>query len=245
MNLRAIKIIDLDHSVLDNSAVERIEESIKELNAEAKSIESKIAERKTDIDELKNLQFKSKEDKKEAERTGKITVINETVAGYNDELLAIGYKVADLVIELRVEKESIVEEQRRGVYRFKHKACVNYRDAGRRPPWKFMWCHYSDFDNYGMYREWQISFGSTAVTINKDRYVPEGVPVNSEGHFVFKDVILMKEDLQKYLLRQQVARARGEGAGRAELDALDSEFASQGANLSDKHKEELLSSEGR
>ena len=245
MNLRGIKIIDLDHSVLDNSAVERIEESIKELNAEAKIIEAQIAERKTNIDELKNLGFKRKQEEKETERAGKITVISETVAGYNAELLTIASKVTGLEIELRVEKESIVEEQRRGVYRFKHKACVNYRDAGRRPPWKFMWCHYSDFDNYGMYREWQISFGSTAVTINKDRYVPEGVPINSEGHYVFKDVILMKEDLQKYLLRQQVARARGEGAGRAELDALDSEFASQGANLSDKHKEELLSSEGR
>jgi len=147
--------------------------------------------------------------------------------------------------ELSTLKKAVDDERRRGYYKFKKKTYVNYRDAGRRPPWKFIWCQYSDRDNYSMYHDWQVQFGSTAVVYDEDGYAPEGIPVNGEGHFVFKDVILMKEDLQKYLRRQMEARMKSERASKAEIDALRSQFAEEGGNLPDGYMEELMSDGGR
>ena len=203
MNLRGIKILDLDHSVLDNSVIEGLEHKIEKL--------------KTGLDKLKT----------DATKEKRLT-----------ELLSLDN-------ELQKEREAIEEEQRRGQYRFKLKTYVNYRDAGRRPPYKFKWCWYSDSDNYGMYRDWQVSFGAAGVTYGKDRYVPEGVPVNSENHYVFKDVILMKEDLQNYLRRSIKQRLKAEGAGKSEFDQLESQFAAEGAKIDDSMMNDILSEGGR
>jgi hypothetical protein len=128
MNLREIKIIDLNHSVLDNSVVERIE-------TERNAFEEKLKKLKsTEID---------RRDKKLAEKE----------AERDEKMINFGVAIEELTLEAQKEREKIVEEQRRGEYRFKKKSYVHYKDAGRRPPWKFMWCWYSDTDNYGMYRE--------------------------------------------------------------------------------------------
>jgi hypothetical protein len=220
MNLRGIKIIDLQHSVLDNSAVEKLEAEIEHFRKKLEETRKmKIDRREKDFE------------KKESDR--------------DEKLLNFGTAIEELTKTLNKERDAIRAEQRQGTYRFKKKSYVNYRDAGRRPPWKFMWCWYSDVDNYGMYRDWQVDFGSTAVVFGKDRYVPQGVPVNGEGHYVYKDVILMKEDLQKYLRRMIVAKLKGEKASKAEFDALDSQFAAEGANISTEYMEELLSDSGR
>lgn len=220
MNLRGIKIIDLEHSVLDNSNVERLEQEIGDFRKKLETLRNtKIDRREKDAD------------KKEADR--------------DERMINFGVAIDELTKELIREKDEILSEQRRGVYRFKKKVYVNYRDAGRRPPWKFIPCWYSDSDNYGMYRDWQIQFGSTALVFGKDRYVPEGIPVNSEGHYVYKDVIWMKEDLQKYLRRMVVAIKKSETSSKAEFDSLDAQFAEEGAGLSTEYMEELMSDGGR
>jgi hypothetical protein len=220
MNLRGIKIIDLNHSVLDNSKVERLEQEIGDFRQK--------------LETLKNTKLDRREKKFE-----------EKEADRDQKMINFGVAIDELMKDLAIEKDTILAEQRRGEYRFKHKVYVNYRDAGRRPPWKFMWCWYSDSDNYGMYRDWQISFGSTAVTFGKDKYIPEGIPVTSEGHYTYKDVILMKEDLQKYLRRQVVAIKKSETSSKASFDALDAQFAEEGAGLPKEYVEELMSDGGR
>ena len=220
MNLRGIKIIDLNHSVLDNSTVDKIKSDIKHFEVRAKEVQDiKIDRREKNYAE------------KEADR--------------DQKLINFGVAINELTEQLQKEQEEILADQKRGVYRFKHKAYVNYRDAGRRPPYKFRWCEYSDRDNYGTYRDWQVSFGAQAVTFGRDRYVPEGVNVGIEDHFYHKDVILVKEDLQTYLRRAMINRARADGAGQSELSALTAEFAKGGGGLRDEDMESLLSDGGR
>lgn len=220
MNLRGIKIIDLKHSVLDNSTVDK-------LQAEIAHFEERIQEVKDTKIDRREKDYANKE------------------ADRDQKLINFGVAITELNEQLKKEREAILTEQRRGIYRFKHKAYVNYRDAGRRPPYKFRWCEYSDRDNYGTYRDWQVSFGAEAVTFGKDRYVPEGVNVGVEEHFYHKDVILVKEDLQTFLRRAMINRARADGAGQSELNALTAEFAKEGGSLRDEDMESMLSDGGR
>ena len=220
MNLRGIKIIDLDHSVLDNSTVEKLKSDIKHFELRAKEVQDiKIDRREKNYAE------------KETDR--------------DQKLVNFGVAINELTEQLKTEREAILADQRRGVYRFKQKTYVNYRDAGRRPPYKFRWCLYSDHDNYGTYRDWQTSFGAQAVTFGQDRYIPEGVNVGIEDHFYHKDVILVKEDLQTYLRRSMANRARADGAGQSELNKLTAEYAKEGGGLKESEMESLLSDGGR
>ena len=73
--------------------------------------------------------------------------------------------------------------------------------------YKFKW----NRDDPRSIKDWVIKYGFELVT-PKDPYLPEGVPPDGEGKFVFGDAVLMKIPLRKYAKKQLKAIQKSERA---------------------------------
>ena len=101
---------------------------------------------------------------------------------------------------------------------------ADYKDAQTRPPYKFEWAALDqighskpDEDSSGV--QSYFSMGYDFVT-REDPYYPEGATRNAEGHWVFKDAILMKCDFGEWLKRRAVDIDRSNKASKRTRDAF-------------------------
>lgn len=100
---------------------------------------------------------------------------------------------------------SVVDEEKsdktKGRLVFKSKVYItnaDYRDAQSRPHHKLEWAN-NHPDGYGV-QTYEL-MGYDFVT-KDDPYYPDGAKLNAEGHYVFKDVVLMKCDFTAWLKRR-------------------------------------------
>ena len=80
---------------------------------------------------------------------------------------------------------------------------------------------------------WNIRDGFEVVTV-KDPYLPDGIPPNAEGRFVFGDAILMKITLRKYAEKHMKSQAKSDRAAAAKLKEFQTTLASKGVEASDE-----------
>jgi len=110
-------------------------------------------------------------------------------------------KIIDLRRSKWIKEKS---DPKKGVYEFTKKVYLTKKDyfhEASRPPFVLTWCAYNPTNQFRMVRDWQIKYKATFVTPN-DPYVPEGVPLDAEGKYVFAgDSVLMKIPLEVHLAK--------------------------------------------
>jgi len=118
---------------------------------------------------------------------------------------------------------SVIDEEKsdkeKGRLFFKKRVYVtdaDYKDAQTRPPYKFEWAN-NEKEGYGV-QTYQF-MGYDFVT-KDDPYYPEGAIRNAEGHYVFKDAILMKCDFTAWLKRRARDIDRSNKAPQRTRDAF-------------------------
>lgn len=106
-----------------------------------------------------------------------------------------------------------------GIYVFAEggKAYLEY-SHGLLPPHHVTWCRYAPESKPPLrdLHEWRINWGYEPVKVDDYDYIPEGVPPNSDGWFVFSDLVLVKTDLIKYVEKreQELALAKAQRANK-------------------------------
>jgi hypothetical protein len=100
---------------------------------------------------------------------------------------------------------SVIDEaksdRKKGRFFFKKRTYitdVDYKDAQTRPRHKLEWAN-NEKEGYGV--QTYQGMGYDFVT-KDDPYYPDGANIDGEGHYVFKDAILMKCDLTSWLKRR-------------------------------------------
>lgn len=99
---------------------------------------------------------------------------------------------------------------KKGVYVFTNKVYTDKKMADTTKGlegYKFKWNENSD----KAIKDWQIKYGFELVTPD-DPYLPEGLPPDAEGKYVFGDAVLMKIPLRKYAEKQMREVAKSERA---------------------------------
>lgn len=132
-------------------------------------------------------------------------------------------------------KEKEKADRKKGSYKFKKKVYTDKQMAdttgGLDFGYKFKW----NRDDARAIADWRIKYGFELVTV-KDPYLPEGVPPDGEGKFVFKipgDSVLMKITLRKYAEKQERARAKSDRAVAGKLKEFQAALASKGVDAVD------------
>jgi hypothetical protein len=124
-----------------------------------------------------------------------------------------------------IDKEKSNEKSKRLFFKKKvYITDADYRDAQTRPPYKFEWAALDkighsepDEDSAGV----QTYFGMGYDFVTKsDPYYAEGANLNAEGHYVFKDSILMKCDFGAWLKRRARDIDRSNKAPKRTQDAF-------------------------
>jgi len=129
-----------------------------------------------------------------------------------------------------------------GEFKFKpgKKMYVNFYDEGRRPPYWFTWCRYSETNNYRDLYEWKQQWGYSPVNRDNDPFWPEPVPPNPDGHYVVGDVILVKVPLVNHLKRVLEERAISNLGARAKLKQFNATMRQSGASLPPDMIEQMM-----
>lgn len=144
-----------------------------------------------------------------------------------------GVKVVDL-------KRSILDrgksDPEHGIYVFKEKRYVTYRDDSARPPVKLKWIRNAPYEISGA-----LADGWEFVTI-ADPYFPEGAILNSEHKWQFKDMVWMKLHLEAYLDARQEAVDRSNRAAKSRQDKFDQHVIRTGGRpFTQEEKNKLVS----
>ena len=128
-------------------------------------------------------------------------------------------------------KRSVIDEgksdRKKNRFFFKKRVYVadaDYKDAQTRPAYKFEWAALDNMsrsdpaeDSAGV----QTYFGMGYDFVTKDDpYYPEGAILDSEGHYVFKDAILMRCDFGAWLKRRARDIDRSNKAPKRTRDAF-------------------------
>jgi len=144
-------------------------------------------------------------------------------------------------------KRSLLDEAAsnpdKGEYRFKKKAYINYLTKDGRPPYWFTWERYDQFNGYREYRNALVQ-GYSPVINKIDPYVPEGALLHADGDkWTFDDVVLMKCPLVDELRRRKESKdiSESQRLGR-QIEAFQSDAASQGAEIKQDEMDKLLES---
>lgn len=127
----------------------------------------------------------------------------------------------------RSEIDEEKSDKKKNRFVFKKRVYVTdaaYKDAQTRPPYKFEWAAldkigHSDPDGDSSGVQTYFGMGYDFVT-KDDPYYPEGANRNSEGHYVFKDAILMKCDFGAWLRRRARDIDRSNKAPKKTRDAF-------------------------
>ena len=95
------------------------------------------------------------------------------------------------------------------------------------PDWVYTWCRYNPTDNFRGLYTWQIRYKAVPVTVD-DEVIPEGIPPNPEGKFVFDDLIMVKIPLEEHMKRRARDVAKSESKAGEMLKAYVSDLKAQG-----------------
>lgn len=106
-----------------------------------------------------------------------------------------------------------------------------YHTKATRPPWFFRWIRYEPRDNYKDVRDYQVKWQYSYVTPD-DPYWPEGLSPDSQGHYVYGDVVLMKCPLVVELRRRELARQMSDSLSMSAYSKFEKETEQAGADLS-------------
>ncbi len=146
------------------------------------------------------------------------------------------------IVDLRFSKwDKEKSNPKDGKYDFDKKAYVDmYGTKETRPPWFFTWCRYDPRNNYMEFRDWKIS-GYSAVQFDEDKYWPEPLSPNENGHYVFGDVIAVKRPLIDEL-KYRIEKQRRSTSAKSKIAAFQEKMASDGAGIPDSMLRDLLGS---
>jgi hypothetical protein len=152
------------------------------------------------------------------------------------------YSELDLPSDPEKAKITKAHMEKTGEYKFKDgkKVYVNFYDKGRRPPYWFTWCRYSDKNNYMDLYEWRMTWGYTPVNRDEDPFWPEPTAPNPEGHYVVGDVILVKVNLIDHLKRRLEEQSMSSRGARAKLQQFNSAMKRAKGALPDDMLEKLM-----
>ena len=213
MFLNEIKIIDLKRSKFDTSEKDSLTVQLEKLGKDRSSLKPPV----TSKDEA-------------------------STASHKKALESHKKKSKDLELKIEKVKEKLTELEKRekkdkskGLYKFAKGGRV-YTDkmmadttGGLDFGYKFKWNRNDD----RAINDWNIKHGFELVTV-KDSYLPEGVPPNGEGKFVFGDAILSKITLRKYAEKQMIAQARSDKAVASKFKDFKATLESKGVEASDE-----------
>lgn len=145
-------------------------------------------------------------------------------------------KIVDLRFSEWDEEKS---DPKDGNYDFSKKVYINMHGGKEvRPPWFFTWIRYEKANNYDEFRTCKYD-GYSAVQFGEDEYYPEPLSPNNNGHYVFKDVILVKRPLIDELKYRLEKQSRNTSA-RSKVEAFQEEMKRKGAGIPDSMIEELI-----
>ena len=123
-------------------------------------------------------------------------------------------KFVDLKRSTWNEKKS---NRKNGEYDISNKVYYRNRDfrEGYIHPYKLKWCRYTTLDNppYASWEVDKIRFKAAFLTF-KDDYWPEGIPPDSEGKYVFRDVVAAKIPIQEWVQHKKQAKDLSERQSR-------------------------------
>ena len=112
----------------------------------------------------------------------------------------------------------------KGLYFFKKKVYIDYSGIrSPRPMWVFKWASNNPYAIEDWKQKWP---GADLVTTN-DEYWPEGANIQ-DGHYVYKDVILMKIPLSAYIDQ----RRKEMGMANSATDSLAKSFSAECGQMS-------------
>jgi len=131
------------------------------------------------------------------------------------------------------------ERYRDGIFKFKDKVYVSYKEPGARPPYWFSWCRYDNRDNYRHLSEWRYQFGYMPVS-KDDPYWPENVPLNQNGHYQIGDLCLVKCNLIDHLKRRWEEIELSKNAAQAKIDEFEAAVGAQGDQIEQNLIQELI-----
>ena len=88
---------------------------------------------------------------------------------------------------------------------------------------------------------WKADFGATYV-VQEDGYWPEGIPRNSQGHYLYPngDAVLVKIPFERYVEKVDADRQ----AHKDELQSARSTFEDEQANLDKRTKQQIADALG-
>ena len=128
-----------------------------------------------------------------------------------------------------------------GVYDFTKKAFVNNDKKESRTDWHFEWVRWHANNNYREFYEYKTRCGADFVKPGVDPFIPDGVPPDGDGHYLFmNDVVLIKYPLLTWLRKQKESSEMSMRVGKDRLKSFEAGVASQGAGLPDGFVEEHL-----
>lgn len=104
----------------------------------------------------------------------------------------------------------------------------------------FSWCRYEPRNGYRELNEWRIKFGYLPVRVADKDFVPDGVPKNAEGHFVYGDLILVKCPLIEELKRRAEAEDMSKGAAKAKIRGFGEQMKREDASIPQGMIDEML-----
>ncbi len=127
-----------------------------------------------------------------------------------------------------------------GIYDFTKKAFVNNDKKESRTDWHFEWVPWNKNTNYREFSEYKTRYGADFVKAGVDPFIPDGVPPDGDGHYLFmNDVVLIKYPLLTWLRKQDEASKMSMRVGRDRLKSFNENMAAQGAGLPDGFAEEF------
>jgi hypothetical protein len=111
-------------------------------------------------------------------------------------------------------------DREKGSYFFKKKVYIDYQSVrAPRPMWVFKWVYNSPYAIEDWKQKW---LGAELVSTTNDDYWPEGASIEN-GHYVYKDVILMKIPLAAYIDQ----RRKEMGVANTASDAIQRGFSAE------------------
>jgi hypothetical protein len=124
-------------------------------------------------------------------------------------------------------------------FHFTNKRFINYRgDKSARPQFLFRWCR----NDENTIVDWKNKWPGAELVTTADDYWPEGANVSADGHYTFKDTILMKIPVMVYIKQREKEIRKSEQAPDLIMKGLQAEYEQYGVGLSERELAEASGS---
>jgi len=150
-------------------------------------------------------------------------------------------KFVDLKRSTWNEKKS---NRKNGEYDISNKVYYRNRDfkEGYVHPYKLKWCKFSENDYprpFITWETWKIQYKAMFLTA-KDDYWPEGMSPDTEGKYVFGDLVAVKIPIEIHMEHKRRAVEKSEREARAVKKAFETEMDQAGVRVSPKTIEDKM-----